>query len=79
MARDISILPPNKQPAYEQIKASLGEDEADKFFDNYFKDQGFLFHRQSHKYQQFLNSLTLPVCRLHLLLSLLFSLLFSLL
>ena len=37
MARDISILPPNKQPAYEKIKASLGEAEADKFFDNYFK------------------------------------------
>ena len=42
MARDISILPARKQPTYEQIRSSLGEAEADKFFDNYVKDMGIV-------------------------------------
>ena len=42
MARDISILPSGKQTSYEQLKTSLGETEADTWFDSYTSEMGIV-------------------------------------
>jgi hypothetical protein len=40
MARDLSKLPASKQASYEKFKSTLGEAEADKWYDQYAKDLG---------------------------------------